>query len=79
MATLSSSSIVLFILQDRGIIPGVTLDHGWVPLHGGQIGELTTQGLEDLDKRCAQYYKDGLRFAKWRSAFIIKGENVSTY
>ena len=55
------------------------MDHGWVPLHGGQIGELTTQGLEDLDKRCAQYYKDGLRFAKWRSAFIIKGENVSTY
>lgn len=62
------------LLQDRTIIPGVTLDHQWVPLHGGQTGETTTQGLDFLDERCAQYYKDGLRFAKWRSAFIIRGD-----
>jgi fructose-bisphosphate aldolase class I len=58
------------------VIPGVTLDQGLVPLHGGQTGETSTQGLDNMDERCKQYYKDGLRFAKWRSAFSIKGNEV---
>ena len=25
------------------------------------------QGLDDLGKRCAKYYEQGARFAKWRA------------
>ncbi len=31
----------------------------------GTNGETATQGLDDLGKRCAEYYKLGARFAKW--------------
>ena len=58
------------------MIPGVTLDKGLVPLYGAKFGETSTQGLDELDKRCKQYYNDGLRFAKWRSAFSIRGDEV---
>ena len=60
------------------MIPGVTLDRGLVPLYGANEGEMTSQGLDHLDQRCAQYYADGLRFAKWRAAFSISGEMVKT-
>jgi fructose-bisphosphate aldolase class I len=30
-----------------------------------QDGETVTQGIDDLHKRCAAYYKAGARFAKW--------------
>ena len=57
----------------------MTLDQGLVPLYGANEGEMTSQGLDLLEKRCAQYYTDGLRFAKWRAAFTIKGEMVSKH
>ena len=40
------------------------LIQGTKNLHGTD-GETTTQGLDDLDKRCQQYYAQGARFAKW--------------
>ena len=55
------------------MIPGVTLDRGLIALYGTQ-NETTSQGLDDLDQRCKQYYDDGLRFAKFRSAFTIDSE-----
>ena len=58
------------------MIPGVTLDQGLVPLYGANGEETSTQGLDELDTRCSQYYKDGLKFAKWRAAFSIKGNEV---
>eukprot|EP00058_Branchiostoma_floridae_P026483 XP_002611974.1 hypothetical protein BRAFLDRAFT_91860 [Branchiostoma floridae] len=58
------------ILQDQGIIPGIKVDKGVVPL-AGTVGEGTTQGLDGLAERCAQYYKDGCRFAKWRCVLKI--------
>ncbi len=66
------------LLKDRDVICGVTLDQGLVPLYGAKSGETTTQGLDNLDARCKKYYEDGLRFAKWRGAFTIKGQDVST-
>ncbi len=53
------------ILKEKGIIPGIKVDKGLVLL-AGTDGENTTQGLDGLGERCAQYYKDGARFAKWR-------------
>ena len=38
----------------------------------GTNGECVTQGIDDLDARCAKYYQQGARFAKWRAVLHIK-------
>lgn len=62
------------LLKQRGIIPGIKVDKGVVPLMGTE-DESTTQGLDDLAQRCAQYKKDGCDFAKWRCVLKI-GKNT---
>ena len=64
------------ILRDQGIIPGIKVDKGVVPL-AGTIGEGTTQGLDGLSERCAQYKKDGCDFAKWRCVLKISENTPS--
>ena len=63
---------VLFpqFLKSRGIISGIKVDKGLVPL-AGTNGETTTQGLDDLDARCENYKKNGADFAKWRCTLKI--------
>lgn len=58
------------ILKEKGIIPGIKLDKGVVQLLGTDE-ETTTQGLDDLGKRCKEYYDNGARFAKWRCVLKI--------
>ncbi|XP_055923259.1 fructose-bisphosphate aldolase isoform X3 [Eupeodes corollae] len=65
------------LLKKRGIIPGIKVDKGVVPLMGSE-DECTTQGLDDLAARCAQYKKDGCDFAKWRCVLKI-GKNTPSY
>merc|ERR1712042_144128 len=65
------------LIKGQGIIPGIKVDKGVVPLMGSE-GESTTQGLDDLSQRCAQYKKDGCDFAKWRSVLKI-GKNTPSY
>lgn len=65
------------LLQKRGIIPGIKVDKGVVPLMGSE-DECTTQGLDDLAQRCQQYKKDGCHFAKWRCVLKI-GKNTPSY
>ncbi|XP_045172528.1 fructose-bisphosphate aldolase-like isoform X2 [Mercenaria mercenaria] len=62
------------LLQERGIIPGIKVDKGVVPL-AGTDDECTTQGLDGLSERCAQYKKDGAQFAKWRCVLKIGAYN----
>jgi len=62
------------LLKSRGIIPGIKVDKGMVKLTGTD-DETTTQGLDDLDARCAKYKKEGADFAKWRCALKI-GKNL---
>ncbi|XP_066255486.1 fructose-bisphosphate aldolase [Euwallacea similis] len=64
------------LLKQRGIIPGIKVDTGVVPLFGSN-DECTTQGLDDLAKRCAQYKKDGCHFAKWRCVLKINEHTPS--
>lgn len=45
----------------------------------GSDGETTTQGLDNLGARCAQYYKQGARFAKWRAVMRIAGGWVGAW
>merc|ERR1711887_261324 len=65
------------LIKRLGIIPGIKVDKGVVPLMGSE-GESTTQGLDDLSSRCAQYKKDGCDFAKWRCVLKI-GKNTPSY
>ncbi len=56
----------LDLIQELGIIPGIKVDKGVKELFGAEGGESTTQGLDDLDKRCQEYKSQGCQFAKWR-------------
>lgn len=64
------------ILKDLGIIPGIKVDTGTVTL-AGTDDEFTTQGLDGLAGRCAEYYKNGARFAKWRCVLKITSHTPS--
>ena len=57
-------------LVENGIVPGIKVDKGLAPLPGSN-GEQWAQGIDGLDKRCAEYYKAGARFAKWRAVVSI--------
>lgn len=58
------------VLKEGGVLPGIKVDKGTVELAGTK-GETTTQGHDDLGKRCAKYYEAGARFAKWRAVLKI--------
>lgn len=64
------------ILKDLNIIPGIKVDKGVVALPGTD-GETETQGIDDLGKRCAKYYEQGARFAKWRAVLKIGANEPS--
>ena len=58
------------LLSDLGILVGIKVDKGLAELRGTN-GETFVQGLDGLGARCAQYYKQGARFAKWRAVLSI--------
>uniref|UniRef100_A0A8C4EH84 Fructose-bisphosphate aldolase n=1 Tax=Dicentrarchus labrax TaxID=13489 RepID=A0A8C4EH84_DICLA len=58
------------VVKDQGIVVGIKVDKGTAGLNGTD-GETTTQGLDGLSERCAQYKKDGCDFAKWRCVLKI--------
>ncbi|NWS19511.1 ALDOC aldolase, partial [Pachyramphus minor] len=64
------------MIKDKGIVVGIKVDKGVVPL-AGTDGETTTQGLDGLWERCAQYKKDGADFAKWRCVLKISEHTPS--
>ena len=58
--------------KKRGIVAGIKVDKGVVPLPcGNKNGETITQGLDGLNERCAEYKKQGCDFAKWRNVIRI--------
>ena len=59
------------VLNGNGIIPGIKVDTGLKDLCGGNEGEKWCSGLDNLAERCAKYYEQGARFAKWRTALKI--------
>eukprot|EP00276_Gloeochaete_wittrockiana_P009285 CAMPEP_0184652124 /NCGR_PEP_ID=MMETSP0308-20130426/9802_1 /TAXON_ID=38269 /ORGANISM="Gloeochaete witrockiana, Strain SAG 46.84" /LENGTH=357 /DNA_ID=CAMNT_0027086805 /DNA_START=92 /DNA_END=1165 /DNA_ORIENTATION=- len=61
------------LLTEQGIIPGIKVDKGTVVILGTD-NETATQGLDGLGARCAEYYKAGARFAKWRAVLKISGD-----
>merc|ERR1711871_1844795 len=63
------------VLKGNGLIPGIKVDTGLKPLLGGGEGEKWCTGLDSLSDRCAKYYEQGARFAKWRAAVRIDVAN----
>ncbi|NCN52385.1 fructose-bisphosphate aldolase class I [Candidatus Parcubacteria bacterium] len=63
------------VLAARGIIPGIKVDTGTVPLEGFD-GEVVTEGLDGLADRFKEYYTLGARFAKWRAVITIDGDTL---
>lgn len=60
-------------LSKSGIIPGIKIDKGLVPMDNFEP-ETITEGLDGLGERLKEYYEMGARFTKWRSAFGIEVE-----
>jgi fructose-bisphosphate aldolase class I len=58
------------ILNKEGIIPGIKLDKGTVPMVGFP-GEKMTEGIDGLAVRINDYARLGVRFAKWRAVITI--------
>jgi fructose-bisphosphate aldolase class I len=65
------------VLTRRGIIPGIKVDKGTVPLPLSP-NEKFTEGLDGLPKRLAEYKTLGARFAKWRAVITI-GKDLPTH
>jgi len=66
------------VITKAGMIPGIKLDKGYdkTGIPGTQVGplghpETWCKGIDDLKSRCAEAYKKGARFAKWRNVLQI--------
>ena len=64
-------------LAKKGVLPGIKVDAGAkdLPLCPG---EKVTEGLDNLPKRLADYFKMGARFAKWRAVITI-GKGIPSH
>jgi fructose-bisphosphate aldolase, class I len=58
------------LLRNQGVIPGIKVDRGTVPL-AGFPGEVVTEGLDGLRDRLAEYASMGVGFAKWRAVLHV--------
>jgi len=65
------------LLEGLGIIPGIKVDTGAKDMPNFP-GEKITEGLDNLDKRLAEYHGLGARFTKWRAVITI-GPGTPTY
>ena len=66
------------VLSDQGIIPGIKVDKGTVPLPGAP-DELVTEGLDGLRDRLNEYVELGAGFTKWRGVIAITGDTPTPY
>ena len=62
------------VMSRAGIIPGIKVDKGPMPL-AGFPGEVVTEGLDGLRDRLKEYAQLGARFAKWRAVINI-GDDI---
>ncbi len=58
------------LLEQRGIVPGIKVDKGKVPLANAP-GDEITEGLDGLARRLQRYREQGARFAKWRAVYNV--------
>ena len=63
-------------LKSLGIIPGIKVDTGAVPIEKNSP-EKITEGLDGLQKRLEEYNSQNLEFTKWRAIIDIETNNHS--
>jgi fructose-bisphosphate aldolase class I len=73
----TDGTLFIDILKRNGIIPGIKVDEGAIPM-AGFPGEKITEGLDGLHDRLKAYYDMGARFAKWRAVITIGDDIPST-
>ena len=66
------------VLSDQGIIPGIKVDKGTIPLPEAP-NELVTEGLDGLRDRLKEYSELGAGFTKWRAVVSISDEIPTSY
>merc|ERR1711920_508069 len=66
------------LITGNGMLPGIKVDKAYNKkgIWGTEVGplghpEVSTKGLDDLQKRAAQAYAQGARFAKWRNVLQL--------
>lgn len=62
------------LLAEKGILPGIKVDKGLVPLANSKQ-EKITQGLDGLPERLKQFKAQGAKFAKWRNVYAINEDS----
>ena len=65
------------LLNKNGVLPGIKVDAGTKALPFCP-NELVTEGLDGLQKRCAEYVNLGAKFAKWRAVIDIGADIPSS-
>lgn len=63
------------LLSSRGIVPGIKVDKGAMPL-ALCPGDKVTEGLDGLRERLAEYKQLGAKFAKWRAVIDIDEQRL---
>ena len=66
------------VLSDQGIIPGIKVDKGTIPLPEAP-DELVTEGLDGLRDRLKEYSELGAGFTKWRAVISINEDTPTSY
>ncbi|EHQ31178.1 class I fructose-bisphosphate aldolase [Mucilaginibacter paludis] len=69
-------TLLIDILKNKGIIPGIKVDEGTIPM-AGFPGEKITEGIDKLPERLKEYHEMGAQFAKWRAVITI-GQDLPT-
>ncbi len=66
----------LQLLKEIGVLPGIKVDKGAVPMSTSP-NEMITTGLDSLPQRLVEYAQMGAAFAKWRAVITI-GDGLPT-
>ena len=66
------------VLTDQGMIPGIKVDKGTIPLPEAP-DELVTEGLDGLRGRLNEYVELGAGFTKWRAVINIADDTPTPY
>ena len=66
------------VLLDQGIVPGIKVDKGTVPLPSAS-DELVTEGLDGMRDRLKEYAELGAGFTKWRGVIQITDATPTSY
>jgi fructose-bisphosphate aldolase class I len=74
----ADGSRMVKVLADQGIISGIKVDKGTIPLPESPE-ELVTEGLDGLRDRLKEYVELGAGFTKWRAVISITDSTPSSY